>query len=147
MPTVVELAESRSTWEPPPTKPLDEAVWQAWVAKSRAQEQRSSAMRVTILNGATIAVLLVSVGLWSYLTPFEVLVRFLVAAGAIVAMARALQARHYAFAALFGALALLYNPVVPVFGLAGNWQRALTAATIIPFVASLRGRNVKQAQK
>lgn len=147
MSTVVESAESRGTWSPPLTKPLDEAMWQAWVAKGRAQERRSSVMRVRILNSITIAVLLVSAALWSYITPFEVLVRFLVATGAIVVMAQAFQARHYFVAALFGALALLFNPVVPVLGLAGGWQRALVAATIIPFIGALDTRNWKQAQK
>ena len=65
------------------------------------------------------------------------MVRFIVAAGAIVVMFQAFHARHYAFAAVFGALALLYNPVRHAFSFSGDWQRALVVASAVPFVASL----------
>ena len=47
--------------------------------------------------------------------PFEVLVRFLVTASALVLMFQAFQTRYYSVAAAFGALALLYNPVAHIF--------------------------------
>jgi len=59
-------------------------------------------------------------------------------------MFQAFQARHYAVAAVFGALALLYNPVVPVFSFSGDWSRAMVAASAIPFVATLTGRKNKE---
>ena len=80
---------------------------------------------------------LVAAGFWSQIAPFEVVVRFLVTATAIVVMLQALQARHYAVAATFGALALLYNPLAPVFSFSGDWRRAVVAATAFPFMASL----------
>jgi hypothetical protein len=64
--------------------PLDEAVWQAWVAKGRVQERRSRAARIKAVKWASIAGLLGAAGLWSRLAPFEVLVRFLVTASALV---------------------------------------------------------------
>lgn len=145
MSTPVGLQEPRGAWEPPLTKPLDEAVWEAWVAKGRAHDRRSSAARVKAVTWISIAALLVAAGLWSHLAPYDVVVRFIVAAGAIVVMSQALRTRHYAFAAVFGALALLYNPVLPVFALSGDWQRALVVASTVPFVASLAWRNVKLA--
>jgi len=124
--------------------PLDEAVWQAWVAKGRAQERRSDAAHSKAVKWASIAALLVAAGLWAQLAPYEVVIRFIVAAGATVVMFQALHARHYAVAAVFGALALLYNPVVPVFSLSGDWSRAMVVASAIPFVASLTGRKNKE---
>jgi len=58
MPTVVESEKSQSAWVLPATKPLDETVWQAWVARGRAQDQQSSAARMKALKWASIAVLL-----------------------------------------------------------------------------------------
>ena len=80
-----------------------------------------------------------------HLTPYEVVVRFIVAGGAIVVMFHAFHARDYAFAAVFGALALLYNPVAPVFSFSGDWQRALVVASAVPFFASLAWRDARPA--
>jgi hypothetical protein len=85
----------------------------------------------------SIAGLLAVAGLWSHLTPYEMAVRFMVAASAMVVMFQASHARHYTFAAVFGALVLLYNPLAPVFSFSGDWQRALVFASTVPFVASL----------
>ena len=137
MPTLGKLEESQSAWPPPAARPLDEAVWQAWVAKGRAQDRRSSAARIEAVKGASIAGLLAAAGLWSHLAPFEVVVRFLVTASAMVVMFQAFRARYYAVAAVFGALALFYNPVVPAFSFSGDWQHAVVVASAVPFVASL----------
>jgi len=136
MPAFVE-SELQNAWVPPAARPLDEAVWQAWVAKGRTQDQRSSAARTKAVEWASIAGLLAAAGIWSHLGPFEVVVRFLVTAGAVVVMFQAFQARHYAVAAVFGALALFYNPVAPTFSFSGDWQRAVVTASAVLFVASL----------
>ena len=122
---------------PPPARPLDEAVWQAWVAKGRAQDRRSRAAQIKAVKWVSIAGLLAAAVLWSHLAPFEFVVRFLVTASAMVVMFPAFQARHYAVAAVFGALALFYNPVAPAFSFSGDWQRAVVAASAVLFVASL----------
>lgn len=145
MSTSVELQESPIVWEPPPTKPLDEAVWQAWVEKGRAQDRQDSAARVKAVKWVSIVALLAAAGLWSHLTPYDIVVRFVVVAGAIVLMFNAFRARHYAFAAVFGALALIYNPVAPIFSFSGGWQCAVVAASATPFVASLAWRDVRTA--
>ena len=130
-------------WAPPAAKPLDEAVWQAWVAKGRAQDRRGRATRIRAVKLASIAGLLGMAGLWSHVAPFGVAVRVLLSAGAMVVMFQAFRARYYAVAAMFGALALLYNPVVPVFGFSGGWQGAVVAASAVPFIASIAWRNAK----
>jgi hypothetical protein len=94
-------------------------------------------MRIKVVKWASIARLLGAAGLWSRLAPFEVLVRFLVTASALVLMFQAFQTRYYSVAAAFGALALLDNPVAPVFDFSGGWQRGVVVVSAVPFVASL----------
>lgn len=146
MPALAVSEERQSTWAPPAAKPLDEGVWQAWVAKGRAQDRRSGAALAKAVTWVSIAGLLAAAGLWSHRAPYEIVLRFIVAAGAIVVMFQAFQARHYAFTAVFGALALLFNPVVPVFSFSGDWQRVLVIASAVPFIASLAWRKVRLAR-
>ena len=143
MSTSVGLQGLLEVRDPPLWKRLDEAVWQAWLEKGRARDRRNSAARMVAVKWASLAGLVVVAGLWSHLGPYDVTARFIVAAGAIVMMFHAISSRHYAFAALFGALALLYNPVVRVFSFSGDWQRAVVLASTAPFIASLAWRNVR----
>jgi hypothetical protein len=83
-------------------------------------------------------------GLWSRATPFQVVGRSFVDAGAVIAMAQALLARRYAVLAVSGALVLLYNPLAPVFELSGELQRALLVAGATPFLAFLIWRDLKR---
>jgi len=145
MSTSITSQKSEEVRELPLAKPLDEGVWKAWLLKGRAREERSHALRMKAVKWISLAGLLLAMtaGLWSSLTPYDVAVRFLVAAGAMALMSQALHARYYAFATVFGALALLYNPVVTVFSFSGGWQRALVVASAVPFVASLAWHNAK----
>jgi hypothetical protein len=118
--------------------PLDESVWQAWVLKGRAQDERSHAAGMKAVTWISLVTLLVvASGFWPHITQYDVAVRFLLAAGGLVLMFQAFHTRHYTFAAVFGALALLYNPVVPVFRFSGEWQSAFVMASAVPFIASL----------
>jgi hypothetical protein len=143
MSTSVKLPATEETWSPPAATALDEAVWKAWVAKGRAQERRSIATRIIAVKWAATAVLLGAAGFWSNVAPLEVVVRFLVTAGAMVLMFQAFQKSHHVLTAVFGALALLYNPVVPAFSFSGDWERVLVAASAIPFIASLVWPNAR----
>ena len=136
----VELLELREAWTPPPAKALDKEVWQAWLAKNREQSRRSAAAWTKAVKWVSIASLLAAAVIWSHLAPFDIVIRFVVTAGAIVVMSQAFEARQYTIALAFGALALLYNPVAPVFNFSGDWQRAVVAASTIPFAASLAWR-------
>jgi hypothetical protein len=143
MSTLVELQEVR---ESPVAQPLNEAVWKAWVRKGRANDRQSSAAHVKAVAWVSIAALIAAALLWSHLTStYEVVVRFIVTAGALMVTFHAFRARDYAFAAVFGALALLYNPVAPVFGFSGDWQRALVVASAIPFFTSFVWRSMRPA--
>ena len=62
MPASVGLQELREVREPALLRPLDEAVWQAWVAKGRVQDRRGSAARATAAEWVSIAGLLAAAG-------------------------------------------------------------------------------------
>jgi hypothetical protein len=142
--TSVTLQKTQGVFTPPLAKPLDESVWQAWVLKGRAQDERSQAAGMKAMTWISLVTLfLVAAGFWSYITPYDVAVRFLLAAGGLVLMFQAFRTRHYAFASVFGALALLYNPVAPAFSFSGGWQSVFVIASAVPFIASLTWRNAK----
>jgi Family of unknown function (DUF6804) len=144
MSTSVTLQKAQGVFAPPLAKPLDESMWQAWVLKGRAQDERSHAVGMKAMTWLSlVTLLLVAAGLWSYITPYDVAIRFLLAAGGLVLMFQAFRTRHYAFAAVFGALALLYNPVAPAFSFSGGWQSVFVMASAVPFIASLTWRNAK----
>jgi len=136
MSTSVRL-QPLETVSDPAAKPLDMEVWQAWLQKCRAQERRSAAANIKAIKWISIAGLLVVAGMWNVVTPCEVAIKFFVTACAILMMFHEIHARHYFFAPMFGALALLYNPVAPMFSFAGDWQRAFVVVSTIPFIASL----------
>ena len=131
--------------ELPSAKPLDERVRQTWVLKGRVREEGGYAARMKAIKWISLAglLLVVAAGSWSQVASYNVGVRFLVAMGALVLMFHAIHMRHLATGAVFGALALLFNPVAPVFSFSGEWQRAALVASAIPFVALLTWRNAK----
>jgi len=143
--SAVAVKRPTTTWETPAMKPLDEAVWQAWKAKGRARDRQGRAARIKALKWGSIVVLLTVAGLWSQLASYEILIRCILAAAAVGMMFEAFNKRQHALSAVFAGLALLYNPVAPVFSFSGNWQRALVFASAIPFVTSLVRRDLKAA--
>ena len=137
MSTSVESQRPQEAWTPPASEPLNEAVWEVWVAKGRAQDRRSRATYIKAVKWALITVLLTAAGLWSHVALLDGVVRFLVTAGATVLMFQAFQAKYYSVAAAFGLLALGYNPLVPAFSFSGDWHRGAVMASAVPFIASL----------
>jgi hypothetical protein len=145
MSDAVGLKGSTSTWETPASKPLDEAVWQAWKAKGRTQDRQGRETRMKALTWGSIVALLAVAGLWSQVTSYDIVIRCLLAAGAVGLMFDAINKQHYAIAAVFVGLAILYNPFAPLFSFSGNWQRALVVLSAVPFIASLTRRDLKEA--
>lgn len=138
--TAVELLAPKEVWALPAVKPLDEWAWQAWIAKGREQDRRRSALFMKGVKWVSIAALLAAVARWPHPGLYDVVVRFVVAAGAMAMMFQSLSSRYYVVAAAFAALVLLYNPLAPVFAFAGEWQSGLVVASAVPFVASLAWR-------
>jgi len=134
MSTLVQLRGSPEGWLTPAARPLNEAIWQAWTLKGRARESRNSAARLVAITWAAAGALLAAAAVWPHPGIYSVVVRFVVLLGAVAVMLGCLHIRQYAVAAAFGLLALLYNPVLPVIPFQGDWQRALVAASAVPFI-------------
>src|SRR5215212_10466349 len=117
---IVAVQAPVDSWQPPESRPLNETVWQAWLAKGRDAERRSSLAAHTAIRWGSMITLLATAALGLQLTPYEVVVRFVVTAAAVVMMLQTLRERRFAFAAAFGALAALYNPIAPAFGFSGD---------------------------
>jgi hypothetical protein len=144
MSTSVTLQKTQDVFAPPLARPLDESVWQAWVLKGRTQDERSHAAGTKAVTWISlVTLLLVAAGFWSYITQYDVAARFVLAAGGLVLMFQAFHTRHYTFAVVFGALALVYNPVAPLFRFSGAWQSAFVMASAVPFIASLTWRKTE----
>lgn len=122
------------------SKPLDEAVWRAWLKKNLLEERQRAVVRIKAVNWACIGVLLVSIVVSSYISlshvsTYQAVIRIVIGLGAIVMMFEGLRTRQYVSTALFTGLALLFNPLFPAFAFSGNWPILL--ASMLPFVASL----------
>ena len=138
----LRLKASTYAWEQHLTKPSHEdgASYRAWLAKGDDQDRRSNSARVKAVAVVSIAVLLATAALWSRLIPYEIAVRFVVTVGAISLMINATHLHYYASLVVFGALVLIFNPILPLFAISGDWQRALAIASIVPFAVSLTWR-------
>jgi lysylphosphatidylglycerol synthetase-like protein (DUF2156 family) len=132
----VEVLEPRETRGLSLVKPLDETEGQTSATKGQAQDRRNNATFLKGVNCLAIAALLVAAGFWSHLGRFDLAVRFIVAAGAALAMFHAFHIRQFVLAGLFAALVVLYNPVATVLSFSGAWQRAVVIASVLPFLAS-----------
>lgn len=122
------------------SKPLDDTVWRAWLNKNLIEERQRAVARIKTVKWACIGVLMATAVVSSYVSSpcvpaYQAVVRFAIGLGAIVILFESLRTRQYAFAALFVAVVLLFNPVVPTFALAGHW--VILLAAVLPFVASL----------
>ena len=110
------------------------------VEQTLLEEKQHVVARIKTVKWACIGVLMATAVVSSYvLSPnvpaYQAVVRFAIGLGAIVIVFESLRARQYAFTALFAAVILLFNPVIPTFALSGNWLILL--ASVLPFVASL----------
>jgi hypothetical protein len=145
MSDAVRVKKPAAKWEAPAVKPLDEAVWKAWIARGRARDRQDRETGIKALKWGSIVALLAVAGLWSQLMSYDTVIRCVLAAAAVGMMFETFSKRQYALGAVFAGLAVLYNPVAPIFDYSGNWQRALVIASAIPFVLSLAKRDLKAA--
>jgi hypothetical protein len=94
-------------------------------------------MLIKIMMWGPVLGLLLAAGSWQTGGSYALLLDLVVCAGAIVATKQAANAREYLWASgLFG-MALLLNPIVPVFRPAGNLMLLLLLACLSPLGIAL----------
>lgn len=111
--------------------------WKDWQERNRVQYSRGVALRATLTKYASMAVLLLAVVFWSYAADYQVLLNFAVCAGAVRVAFLAAAVRRYGWVSLFAGIALLYNPVFPLFTLTGRAAFFVVIASVTAFAASL----------
>jgi hypothetical protein len=117
------------------------------VSISIAKARHSNIALRNVVEWVAIAALLAAMALLSQRTSYEVVVRFILAAGAMMMMLQTFHAKHYALAAVFGAFALFSNPIAPMFSFSDDWQRAVAVISAVPLVASLAWRNARMEKE
>ncbi len=111
--------------------------WHDWQERNHLQDLRGMALRAKLTKYASMTVLLLAVVFWSYAADYQVLLWFAVCAGAVrIAFLAAAEGRRD-WASLFVGIALLYNPIFPLFTLTGRVAFFLVIASMPAFAASL----------
>jgi hypothetical protein len=93
-----------------------------------------------IMKWSSMAALLTAAMLWRSAANWQfpqLLLGLVVCLGASVVVMQAVRAKKYVWGAGFVAVALLFNPVVPVLKFSGEWSRLLVLVSIVPFAVSL----------
>jgi hypothetical protein len=87
----------------------------------------------TMKWGAIVGLLLAAIS-WNAGANYRLLLDLVVAVGAIVVLRQAVRAKQYFWASGFVGMALLLNPIVPVFTPAGNLMLLLFLVGLSPIV-------------
>ena len=87
----------------------------------------------TMKWGAVVGLLLAAIS-WNAGANYRLLLDLVVAVGAIVVLRQAVRAKQYFWASGFVGMALLLNPIVPVFTPAGNLMLLLFLVGLSPIV-------------
>ena len=94
-------------------------------------------MYTKVMKSVSITALLLTVVFWSSAANYQLELNLVVSVAAAVVLVQAIQTRKYRWAAGFLMIALLFNPVVPVFRLAGAFGLSLVVLSVAPFAVSL----------
>jgi hypothetical protein len=89
----------------------------------------------TVKWGCVMGLLLAAMS-WHAGANYQLLLDWVVCAGAILVVQRALRAKQYLWAFGFVGAVLLLNPIVPVFTPAGNLMLLLFLVPLSPFVVT-----------
>jgi hypothetical protein len=92
----------------------------------------------------SILCLLAAAALWPYVASYEVLFRFAATMAACYVLFHAIRSRRWVLAGLFGAIALLYNPLAQLFSASDDLKRVLLAISATPFIMSLGWRDTEK---
>jgi hypothetical protein len=123
----------------------DEIVWRAWRKRNRLEEHDRQLARVTAVKALFVAVLLLTIVFWSSAADYASAIRLALTVAATFAAMQAFKLRSYALAMIFGAMAVIYNPVFPVFLLTGSTAFAIVAMTAVAVGASMMYSSIRAA--
>jgi uncharacterized protein DUF6804 len=93
-------------------------------------------MFANTMKWVSISALLLA-AFWRSAANYQLLLNFVISLGAVVVIMQAVRAREYRWAAGFGVIALLFNPVVRFWGPSGVLPLLIVAASIASFAISL----------
>jgi len=94
---------------------------------------RFSLLAQTMKWGSIVGLLVASIS-WHTGANYRLLLALMVSVGTIVVVKQAVRAKQYLWASGFVGMALLLNPIVPVFTPAGNLMLLLFLASLSPIV-------------
>jgi|SRR5689334_17726304 uncharacterized protein DUF6804 len=94
-------------------------------------------MHIKTMKWVSIASLLLAMVFWPASSSYQTELFLVVTVAAAVVVVQAYRTKNYPWAAGFLAIGLLFNPVIPVFQLAGMLGLALVVFAIAPFAVSL----------
>jgi hypothetical protein len=89
------------------------------------------------MKWVSIAALLVAVVFWNSAANYQREPNLVVSFAAALVLVQTLQVKKYRWAACFLMIAVLFNPAVPVFRLAGGVGFTVVVSSIAPFAISL----------
>jgi hypothetical protein len=92
---------------------------------------------IQVMKWVSIAALLGTVLFWNSGANYQLELNLVVCIAAVVVLVQAFQLKKYRWTAGFFVIAVLFNPALPVFRLAGGIGLALVLLSIAPFAISL----------
>jgi hypothetical protein len=147
MPNTMLLSEQRVQTAQSP-KPLDEAVWNAWLDKNSARDRRNHAFRMDAVRWGCIGLLLLAAGLsfqhaFAYPLLGTSVFQFALTLGAIAFAWQTISSRRYVLALAFATVAVLFEPLLPSSWLFENSPVLLVSTLPFIFVAYRGKRETK----
>ena len=94
-------------------------------------------MLTRTMKYVAIATLILAAVLWNYAPPYERVLGFVIALGAVLAAIEAARAGKHKWAAGFYGVALIFNPVLPMGAFVGSVAFSVVTASVGLFACSL----------
>ena len=94
-------------------------------------------MLTKIMKFVSITALVLALAFWSHASTYELPLRFLVSLGALVVAFQAAKVKKRGWSIGFSALAVLFNPFLPLGSFSGTVALIIVMASIVPFALSL----------
>jgi hypothetical protein len=94
-------------------------------------------MYTQVMKWVSIVALLLALVFWNSGANYQLELNLVVSVAAAVVLVQTLQLKKYGWATCFLMIALLFNPAVPVFRLAGGVGLSLVFLSLAPFAISL----------